>query len=99
MKRRSINFSQEVKKIKKDVVEGLDLPKDILYGAVIVTAMGPYEAYIENYKGIMEYTDCKIKIQTKNCRLEILGKQLLIAYYTNEEMKITGTIQSINYEL
>lgn len=99
MKKKSINFSQEVIRFKKDIVESLDIPKDILYGAVIVTAMGPYEAYIENYKGIMEYTDSKIRIQTKNCRLEIIGKQLLIAYYTNEEMKITGIIQAINYEL
>lgn len=99
MRKRSINLTKQVRKVKKNVVEGLDLPKDIMYGAVIVTAMGPFEAYIENYKGIMEYTEDKIKIQTKNCRLEILGKKLLISYYTNEEMKITGTIQAINYEL
>lgn len=99
MKKRPFSFSQEMKQVKRGFVEGLDLPKDILYGAVIVRALGPFEVYIENYKGIMEYTDNRIRIQTKNCKLEIIGKKLFIAYYTNEEMKVTGMIQTINYEL
>ena len=39
-----------------------------------------------------------MKVQTKNCRLQILGTHLTVEYYTNEEMKIVGLIDSVSYE-
>ena len=80
------------------MVETLELPKDLLYGASIVTITGRGEVLIENYKGILEYTEDHIKIQAKNMKLTVSGKQLSIAYYTNEDMKVTGFIKSIEYE-
>ena len=50
------------------------------------------------YKGILEYEKEYIRIQAKSCRILVRGKNLNISYYTNEEMKITGIIQSIEYE-
>ena len=70
---------------------------DIMYGAVIITAMGRNQVLVENYKGIIEYTQEKIRLQTKTCQVTIQGKRLLVEYYTNEEMKITGYIQGIIY--
>lgn len=84
-------------KLKAELTESFHLPKDLMFGAVIVTATGDREVYVENYKGIMEYSDDKIKLQTKNCYLTITGKNLVISYYTNDEMKITGVIQNIRY--
>ena len=37
-------------------------------------------------------------LQTKTCRIRITGVRLAIDYYTNEEMKITGSIDTIEYE-
>lgn len=71
---------------------------DIMYGAVIITAMGRGQVLVENYKGIIEYTQEKIRLQTKTCQVTIQGKRLLVEYYTNEEMKITGCIQGILYD-
>ncbi len=76
--------------VKTNIVESLELPRDIMYGAVIITAMGRNQVLVENYKGIIEYTREKIRLQTKNCQVTIQGKQLVVEYYTNEEMKITG---------
>ena len=84
-------------KIKAELTESLRLPKDLMFGAVIVTATGDREVYVENYKGILEYSDEKIKLQTKTCYLTITGRNLVISYYTNDEMKIIGCIQSIRY--
>ena len=43
------------------------------------------------------YTDLLIRIQTKIGQIKIIGKSLQIDYYTNDEMKITGRITSIEY--
>ena len=83
--------------VKSNLVESLELPMDIMYGAVIITAMGRNQILVENYKGIIEYTQEKIRLQTKTCQVTIQGKRLIVEYYTNEEMKITGYIQGIIY--
>lgn len=75
----------------------LKLPADILAGAPIVTATGRNQICIENYKGIIEYTGKLIKIQTKLCKVCIEGTNLNIDYYTNDEMQISGIINTISY--
>ena len=85
-------------KLKEGLVESLELPKDLMYGAVLVSITGRQEMLIENYRGILEYTGNHISLQTKTCRLVIRGKNLNISYYTNQEMKITGLIDSVIYE-
>lgn len=84
--------------LKANVVDALKLPKDLVYGSVIVTVTGQNEAYVENYKGIIEYTSSKIKLQTKTCQVIFIGEEFLITYYTNDEMKITGQIWEIKYQ-
>ncbi len=85
-------------KIREQVIEQLELPKDFLLGEAIVTVTGRKELLIENYKGILNYEDSFIRIQAKNCRVVITGRNLSIDYYTNEEMKITGFFEQIQYE-
>ena len=85
-------------KIHEQVIEQLELPKDFLLGEAIVNITGRKELLIENYKGILMYEDSFIKIQAKNCRILIIGRNLSIQYYTNEEMKITGFFEQIQYE-
>jgi sporulation protein YqfC len=82
---------------REKIVESLKLPKDSLLGASIVTVTGNTEAFIENYKGMIEYTDENILLQGKTCRIAIQGKRLAIEYYTNEDMKITGRISNVSY--
>lgn len=89
---------RKLSRVKSNIVETLELPKDIVYGAVIITATGRNQVLVENYKGIIEYNREKIRLQTKTCQVAIEGKRLLVEYYTNEEMKISGFIQKIIYD-
>lgn len=78
-------------------MESLKLPKDSVLGASILTVTGNSDIFVENYKGIIEYSGEMILLQGKTCKIEILGKRLNIVYYTNEDMKISGCIESIRY--
>ena len=60
-------------KWKEEIVESLELPKDLVYGAVMVTITGRGEVLVENYRGILEYNQTHIRLQTKTCRLLIQG--------------------------
>ena len=82
---------------KEALVESLKLPKDIIMGALKVTLTGSHEAWIENYRGILEYTENQILLQGKTCQVCFEGSRLSIDYYTNEDMKISGCIACIRY--
>lgn len=71
--------------------------QNIKNGSICVKIANNYEAQIENYKGIVEYSSKKIVIEGKDIRLCVEGCNLSIAYYTNDEMKISGTICSVKY--
>ena len=87
----------QIRSKRERMAESLKLPKDSVLGASIVTITGKRDVFVENYKGIIEYTDCRIILQGKNCKIEICGKRLNILYYTNEDMKISGWIENVRY--
>lgn len=82
---------------KKKIADTAGLPKDVVLGIPILTATGTDELCIENYRGIIEYTDLMIRVQTKAGQIKINGNELQIDYYTADEMKIVGDIVSIEY--
>lgn len=89
---------KEIQKSKTDmIIEALQLPKDIVKGDIRLTITGNREVWIENYKGILEYTNQSVLLQGKHCKVHFEGKCLNIDYYTNEDMKLTGRITSIKY--
>ncbi len=97
-KRTGVPAGQETEKSAKEmIVDSLKLPRDMMMGACIVTVMGNSQVLVENYRGILEYTQDCIMLQGKSCRIAICGCKLCIAYYTNEDMKIEGTISEIRY--
>ena len=83
--------------LKKKIADVSGVPSEVVLGAPIVTITGNYELLIMNYRGIIEYTDDMVRIQTKTGQIKVHGKCLGMDYYTNDEMKISGKIVSIEY--
>ncbi len=72
--------------------------KDNVLNAPIITFIGKSEAFIENYKGIIEYTEIGIKISTAIGELNILGDDLWIKQMNEESLTIYGKLESITYK-
>ncbi len=87
----------EKETFKERLAAAASMPKDVVLGAPVVTVIGTGEICIENYRGILEYTDLLVRVQTKGPQIKIQGRNLQIEYYTNDEMKITGVIHSLEY--
>lgn len=87
----------ERKHLKNRITDAVNMPKDVIFGVPLVTMVGQDEIYIENYRGILEYTDQLIRVQTKLGRIHIIGKGLQVEYYNNDEMKIYGHINTLEY--
>lgn len=84
---------------RESLSDGLELPKDVSCGMVIVTVTGRRSLVLEHYQGILAFDDGCIRIRTKECNVCIFGDRLKVDYYTNEEMKIIGVIRQISYEV
>ena len=80
------------------MADAANMPKDVMLGIPIVTITGQLEVNVENYRGILEYTDNLIRISCRQGHIRITGKNLKIAYYTNYEMKITGRVEKVEYQ-
>lgn len=72
--------------------DSLQIPKDLSYRESVLTLTGSRELYIENYKCIRQYQDTCIILLSRQNKIQIEGTHLVIAYYTDVEMKITGNI-------
>ena len=82
----------------KDRVSGkIGFTADVMLGATIVTMEGDKRLFIENYKGIITYTDKCIMVQGRKNKIMVEGKNLQIEYYTNMDMKIKGTIYLVKF--
>ena len=79
------------------IAEAAIMPSDVVMGASVITIKGRNEICKENYRGILEYTDLLIRVQTKSGQIRLSGKNLQIEYYTNDEMKITGRIVQLEF--
>lgn len=84
---------------KERVIAAMKLPKDVYLGELLVSLVGQRAVYVENYRSILLYTDTTLKLQGKTCKLKICGKNLMIEYYTGDEMKVSGKIEELSWDV
>jgi len=88
------------KKIKKQsrFEELLEIPKEISSEKPKLTVMGFEELLVENYKAILEYQDFYVRLSTHIGIININGFELDLNEMTNDDILITGKIESIDFE-
>ena len=84
--------------IARKVNEFLEIPGEIATNVPKITITGFGELVIENYKGILEYEDFFVRINTEVGIVNINGLKLNLKQMTDENILITGKIESIDYE-
>jgi sporulation protein YqfC len=83
--------------ISKAVAELLEIPGDLVLDMPRLTVVGRNELYLENHKGIIEYSPTRLRINLSRGFLEVIGENLVIQALMPEEMKVWGDIDSIKY--
>lgn len=90
-------MNKKTYKIRETISNALELPKDIILDVAKVTLIGSNNITVENHKGILEYNEDQIRVNTGSGILTIAGKRLNIKAILQEEITITGEIVSISY--
>ena len=86
------------RKRKNRIDKILEMPKEVYSNVPKLTVVGFEEMIIENYKSILEYEEFFVRINTHMGILNINGFNLNLEKMTNDDIKITGTIESIDLE-
>ena len=89
------------KKLKKrfsKINEFLEIPEEVITDKPKITILGFEELVIENYKNILEYEEVFIKVNTYIGAININGFNLKLIQMNAEDLMITGTIDSIDFE-
>lgn len=76
----------------------LEIPKETYTNEPKITITGFNELIIENYKGILGYEDYYIKLNTYIGSININGFGLNLDKMTEDCLKITGKIESLDIE-
>lgn len=76
----------------------LEMPVELVTNEPKITIIGFNEMLIENYKGILEYQDFYIRINTFIGIININGFNLNLTEMTTDDLLITGNIDSVDFE-
>ena len=97
-----MNLKSKEKSMKKNKTNRLDkileLPKEVYSNIPKLIVTGFDEMIIENFKGILEYEEFFVRINTYIGIININGYNLNLTNMTNEDIKVTRKIESIEIE-
>ena len=83
--------------IKRNIAETLKLPKEVVLSLPLISITGREELFIENFKGIIEYTQEKIRLKTNAGILKIEGSQMVLKSIADESLEIKGLIKTMEF--
>ena len=76
----------------------LEMPQEVYSNVPKVIITGFDEMIIENFKGILEYEDYYVRINTHIGIINVNGYNLNLENMTNDDIKVRGKIESIDIE-
>lgn len=84
--------------MKKKIDKLLELPQEVYSNVPKIIITGFDEMIIENFKGILEYEEFFVRINTHIGIINVNGYNLNLENMTDDDIKITGKIESFDLE-
>lgn len=81
--------------MKEKIFQAMQIPADMARGVARMEISGYQELKIENFRSICSYCETQIRILASGYLIQIEGKKLHIAYYSEWIMRIGGIITSV----
>ena len=76
----------------------LEVPRELTDNNPKITIIGFDEMLIENYRGILEYEEFYIKVNTSIGNININGFNLDLEQVTEDDILVKGTIESFDID-
>jgi sporulation protein YqfC len=86
------------RKLRKWASETLELPQDILFDLPRLTLIGSRQLYVENHRGVVDFTPDQLVLALAQGRLRVSGHDLVITSILPEQVSVEGHITDIQME-
>lgn len=83
--------------VRDKISDTFDLPKEIILGVPNIKIIGNSDMMIENHRGILEYTDEILRMNSGLGVIKIQGRNLEIKEVSQEDIQIHGSIESVEF--
>ena len=83
--------------VREKLADSIEVSKELTLDATKVTMFGTREITVENYSGVIEYTDSLIALSAKPRTIRISGANLEIKTMSREIIYATGAVHKIEY--
>ncbi|NLC76771.1 MAG: sporulation protein YqfC [Clostridia bacterium] len=80
------------------MVELLEMPSDVLLDLPKLTMIGQKELLLENHRGIIEYSQAKIRVNSTAGQITIKGSDLVLKNLKSDQMLVEGKISALMLE-
>ncbi len=82
---------------RERIADALDVPLDVVCDLPRIEIIGTSRASIENFRGILDYDESCIKVNTTAGIVKISGDDIFIESITDDGIMIKGTIRNAEF--
>ena len=86
------------KQIKERITDYLELPKEIMLDLPQLIFKGDREVYIENCRGVAEYSNELVRVNANNLTVNIIGSNLNIKNIADTQITVYGKIKALEFK-
>lgn len=84
-------------RLKKWISDQMELPADVLMDLPRITMIGQLHIYIENHRGVLQFSNTELRLLLSQGQLLVRGEQFVIKTILPEELLLEGKIEQVIY--
>ncbi|GFN34703.1 sporulation protein YqfC [Tepidimicrobium xylanilyticum] len=88
-------MKNRIENLKYNISEALEFPKDVVMDLPKITVIGNIQVNISNHKGIVEYTQETLRVNSSIGLIRITGTDMELKTILSEEIIVKGNIEGI----
>lgn len=85
------------RKVKRQFSEFLEIPGDVMLDLPKIILVGNIQLFIENHRGILEYTPEGVRVSVGEGEVAVSGENLMIRNILPDELCVEGKIRSLSF--
>jgi len=74
-----------------------DLPSDVVLDLPRITMIGQLHIYIENYRGVLAFSNTELRLSLETGQLLIRGQEFVLKTILPEDILLEGTIKNVEF--
>lgn len=87
-----------MRRLSEYIADTMSMPKDVVMDLPKISICGDREIFVENHKGLVEYTDTEIRLKMRDGMIHIKGSRLRIIVMEYDRMVINGVFDGVFYD-